>query len=158
LSKYVGDTDKSLAAAFARAEGEGALLLLDEAGRPVEHTAEAIERRAVRRRFFASLDDATRIALMRWGGGTWDFHRLLATSPEGRDLATADDGRRLAWVCAQADMLLAAPWKKARVKAVVKRLLLRKRRGHAFHRGRRPRPPDRRRVLEPGRRPPRRIA
>jgi SpoVK/Ycf46/Vps4 family AAA+-type ATPase len=31
LSKYVGDTEKRLAAAFARAEGEGAVLLLDEA-------------------------------------------------------------------------------------------------------------------------------
>jgi len=31
LSKYVGDTEKRLAAAFARAEAEGAVLLLDEA-------------------------------------------------------------------------------------------------------------------------------
>jgi SpoVK/Ycf46/Vps4 family AAA+-type ATPase len=31
LSKYVGDTEKRLAAAFARAESEGAVLLLDEA-------------------------------------------------------------------------------------------------------------------------------
>jgi hypothetical protein len=100
----------------------------EDAGHPVEDTAEAIERRAMRRRFFASLDDATRVELMRWGGGTWDFYRLLARSPEARELATTEDGRRLAWVCAQADMLFAAPWKKARAQAVVKRLLHRPRR------------------------------
>lgn len=99
----------------------------EDAGRPVENTTEAIERRAVRRRFFAPLDESMRVELMRWGDGTWNLYRLLSTSPEARELASTEDGRRLAWVCAQADMLFSAPWKQARAQQLVKGLLHRPR-------------------------------
>jgi len=103
-------------------------LVEEDKGRPVAQGEEHATRRAARRRLFGCVDDVVRREVALWRDGTWPLFRLLATSPEARELCATEDGRRLAWICAQGSMLLSTDRKRARALATVRGLLGRRRR------------------------------
>jgi hypothetical protein len=102
---------------------------VDQAGGR-DDASSAVERarHAALRHLCADIDPSIQRELMRWYDGTWDLLRLLSTSVEARQLCETEDGRRLAWVCAQARMLLTSDWRRARALSIVRRMLRRRRR------------------------------